>query len=61
MKNIKNDYFLVITAKIIEKDYQNTFQKDFPTPQDQEKLINLNSDIFRIEETLFKQYQTIKV
>lgn len=51
----------MLAAKIIEKDYQNSFQKEFTVYQDHEKLINLNKDIFSIEETLFKQYHTIKV
>lgn len=51
----------MVTAKIIEKDFPHPFQKDFPLNQDHEKLKNLNPDIFQIEETLFKQYQTIKV
>ena len=51
----------VITAKIIEKDFPNKFQSDFPLVQDQEKLKSLNPEIFSIEELLFKQYQSIKV
>lgn len=55
----KLNIFLVINAKIIEKDFPRSFEKDFPL--EKEKLKDLNSDIFVIEELLFNHYQTIKV
>ena len=48
-----------MNAKIIEKDFPRSFEKDFPV--EKEKLKDLNSDIFVIEELLFNHYQTIKV